>query len=352
MKLPIISDCIASGKYELPTALNVLETYPQFIICRFKPRDGNPDKMDKIPIDWRTTRATSALDTKIWLPAREAILTASALGENYGIGFVFTHNDPFWFLDIDNCLEPCGTKWSSLANELVTMFDGAAIEVSSSGKGLHIFGSGTASDHKSRDSQGLGLEFYTEKHFVALTGDHIKGDIEKDFTDKLPLLVKDYFSVSIKEKENNEWTTEPCEDWSGFKNDEELIRHACEAQSAHSIFKNKATFHDLWNANGDALSKSYPSSSHSCGYDESAADMALACHLAFWTGKDCERIKHLMLQSELNRDKWNREDYLNRTILNACKQVDKFFIQKINNNINSTKPEPLPTLPHVMVSLP
>jgi hypothetical protein len=47
--------------------------------------------------------------------------------------------------------------------------------------------------------------------------------------------------------------------------------------------------------------------------------MALASHLAFWTGKDCARIERIMLRSKLVRDKWDREDYRHRTILNACK---------------------------------
>ena len=39
--------------------------------------------------------------------------------------------------------------------------------------------------------------------------------------------------------------------------------------------------------------------------------------LAFWTGRDCERIRALMNKSALARDKWEREDYLPRTILGA-----------------------------------
>ena len=59
---------------------------------------------------------------------------------NYSIGFVFISADPYWFLDIDHARE--GDKWSELAVSLCNAFPGAHIEVSQSGEGLHIFGSG------------------------------------------------------------------------------------------------------------------------------------------------------------------------------------------------------------------
>ena len=79
------------------------------------------------------------------------------------------------------------------------------------------------------------------------------------------------------------------------------------------------TFRDLWEANADALGKRWPSSTGGA-YDGSSVDAALATHLAFWTGKNCERIRELMYRSALVRDKWEArgEYYLPRTILRAC----------------------------------
>jgi P4 family phage/plasmid primase-like protien len=120
-----------------------------------------------------------------------------------------------------------------------------------------------------------------------------------------------------------EWTNDPCPEWRGPTDDDELIRRALRSQSGAAAFSNKASFADLWNANEEALSHTYPAEGRS--YDASRADAALAQHLAFWTGKDCERIHRLMGQSKLVRDKWDREDYLPRTILGAVsRQIDVF----------------------------
>src|SRR5574344_502509 len=60
-------------------------------------------------------------------------------------------------------------------------------------------------------------------------------------------------------------------------------------------------------------------------YDSSMADAGLAQHLAYWTGNNCDRIFTLMWRSGLVREKWQREDYLQRTILRAVALQDKFY---------------------------
>jgi hypothetical protein len=59
------------------------------------------------------------------------------------------------------------------------------------------------------------------------------------------------------------------------------------------------------------------------GGDDSRADAGLCCHLAFWTGKNPERIGRLFNQSKLaNRDKWQkREDFRRPTISNSIDNI-------------------------------
>ena len=57
----------------------------------------------------------------------------------------------------------------------------------------------------------------------------------------------------------------------------------------------------------------------------SEADFALASKLAFWCGPDADRIERLMRQSGLVRPKWDRRDYLSRTIANALKDRTEFY---------------------------
>lgn len=123
-----------------------------------------------------------------------------------------------------------------------------------------------------------------------------------------------------------EWTTAPCAEWRGPADDDALIQRAMRSQSTASAFGGKATFADLWAGNGEALGRSYPDPVRP--YDASQADAALAQRLAFWTGKDCERIRRLMARSALARDKWNRADYLQRTILGAVGRQEEVLTDK------------------------
>ena len=86
-----------------------------------------------------------------------------------------------------------------------------------------------------------------------------------------------------------------------------------QSRSATNIFGGKATPRQLWDADADALGRAFPDEGRP--YDESAADAALVQHLAFWTGKNCERMLRLMLRSGLKREKWDRDPkYLPNTI--------------------------------------
>lgn len=98
-----------------------------------------------------------------------------------------------------------------------------------------------------------------------------------------------------------------------------------QSRSSTSAFGNRASFSDLWTANVEALGRAYPDAAGR-PYDCSAADAALAAHLAFWTGADCQRILKIMQRPEcgLQREKYERPDYLQRTILVAvarCTEV-------------------------------
>src|SRR5271165_4113780 len=115
--------------------------FTQYIVYQVVDSSSRPGKTDKFPIDPITLNKINAHDSRNWLPRHIAEERAAKLGNGYGVGFVFTEQDPLWFLDLDDCLMADGT-WSPLACELVSKLDGAYVEVSLSGRGLHIIGSG------------------------------------------------------------------------------------------------------------------------------------------------------------------------------------------------------------------
>lgn len=297
---------------DLPQPLMPLAAYKQFIVYLLQPSTSRPGKTDKFPCDFRTGRVVSAHQSEYWTDYKTAIAASIQFGGNYGIGFTFTDQDPFWFLDIDDCLQPDNT-WSPIAIELCTMFAGCAVEVSQSGKGLHIFGSGRPPEHAAKN-EALGLEFYHNLRFVALSGVGAIGNAAFDATAILPTFVEKYVQPSVRVNDTG-WTDCAREDWNGPEDDDELIRRAMMSTSAAASFAGKASFADLWSGDMEVLSRCYPDPAR--GYNSSQADAALAQHLAFWTGNNCERIQRLMEQSGLVRDKYDRDDYLPRTITKA-----------------------------------
>lgn len=317
---------------ELPEALAPMGAYRQFIVYLTQPSRTRPGKTDKFPCDFRTGRVVSAHDPAYWTDAPTAIAAAVTLGGTYGVGFVFTESDPFWFLDLDGCVLPDGSDWSDLAKSFCAAFAGAAIEVSQSGRGLHIFGTGRPPAHGCKN-EPLHLEFYHSGRFVALTGTHATGNAAADFTHLLPSIVAQFFPPDASQALEQEWTDTPVAEWRGPSDDDDLIRRALRSQSTASAFGGRASFADLWTANVAALTAAYPDDTRA--YNASQADAALAQHLAFWTGKDCERISRLMGKSALYRDKWDREDYLPRTISGAVGRQFEVLTDK--------EPEPLPT---------
>ncbi len=313
-------------------ALEALKAHRQFILYRLSPSQTRPGKTDKFPCN-ASGRVVSAHDPANWMSADSAGRFAQQFGNGYGIGFVLTPDARRFCLDIDNCLQPDG-QWSPLALQLCAMFPGAAIEVSASNCGLHIWGSYTGDMplHGCKN-EALGIELYTDKRFIALgRPDGTTGNVATDCTMAVHSAIALYFQPDAAQALAQEWTTAPCAEWRGPTDDDALIQRAMRAQSTASAFGGKATFADLWAGNAEALGRSYPDPLRP--YDASSADAALAQRLAYWTGRDCERIKRLMEGSALNREKWGREDYLQRTILGAVGRQEEVLTDKA--------PAPLP----------
>lgn len=288
----------------LPGAFRLLGNYKQFILYN---QDGEPTNPVTLkPID-------AQLPTS-WMDFDTAVNLGNTLG--LGVGFVFTDQDPFFFLDIDNCL--VNGAWSDLAQTICKQFVGCAMEVSKSGTGLHIFGTGNPVHARCKNTT-LNIEFYTTKRYAALTGMNATGDINYTPPD-LQTLVNAYFYADSVDPA--EWTDGPAAEWNGPEDDEKLIKKALKSKSA---FGNRASFAELWTADPEALGARYPDPKGERPFDYSSADAALLQHLAFWTGRDCGRIERLFRQSKLMREKWeDRGDYRERSILHAtghCKAV-------------------------------
>jgi primase-polymerase (primpol)-like protein len=196
--------------------------------------------------------------------------------------------------------------WSDSANWATSCFPGAAVEVSQSGKGLHIFGSGSAAldpDHGCRRA-GFPVEIYTEGRLCALTGTLAAGDASLDFSAVLPQFLA---HCGLPERvETLELEDGRDERFTGAHwDDDELVQRMCDMpQSIGTMFARKGHPKALWTADADALAKTslaVGGRADGCPYDRSAADAALMYWLSFWTGRDLPRMARLFERSALYR---------------------------------------------------
>lgn len=289
----------------IPSSGGVGFTHSKFIICKLEPRG---DRTEKMPCN--AQGIVSSLHTADRMTLEEAQQLAASLGANYRAG-VIMDGDGRFCIDIDGAL--VDNAWSQLATELCTTFAGCYVEVSQSGKGLHIFGySASIPPHASKNVP-LHIELYSDNRFICL-GQSGQGDMFFDAAAPLNAVVSRYFPAQ-EQTTAAEWTTTHVPQSSPLPDDDKLIAKACAATSAAGVFGARGTFKDLWQGDTTAYEG-----------DASSADAALAQHLAFWAGNNCERIERLMRLSALKRDKWdNHKSYMQRTILGAVSRQTNWY---------------------------
>lgn len=321
---------------KLPIPFEPLRAYNQFIVYEIGTKKDHPGKLTKIPVCYRTGRKVDAHDPKNWVDAELAIKSAKQLGSKYGVGFVLTENDPFFFVDLDNCVSPDGAL-SVIAECVLLMFDGAAVEKSISKSGLHIIAKGFALADRIKNS--IGLELYFKKRFIALTGFEVTGTADMECQNGLNWLIRKYFVNPQAGDQPKKKISISCADTElggclhadeNFTDlaDEDLIAKLLNSKTKQvSLLDTKASFKDLWERNIEQLAKAFPDVGRLDGYDESRADMALASHLAYWTKNDKARIIRLMWKSALQRSKWLRDDYIKETISKVCSDSNSNYAE-------------------------
>lgn len=294
-------------------------SFLHFIVCKIVPSQSKPGRTEKMPCD--IAGQVVSLHTADRMSHRQAIDTATRLGDSYRPA-VILNGDGRFCVDIDGALQDDNT-WSPLATELCQTFAGCYVEVSQSGRGLHIFGYSPSIPEHACKNIPLHIELYTSDRFICMGG-AAQGDMMHDASASLNAVVARYFPQT-EQLNSAEWTTTHNPAACPIEDDARLIEKALNGkQGAGAIFGSKATFRDLWERNTEVLADAYPDTERK--YDASSADAALAQHLAFWTGGNCERIERLMRQSALVRPKWDsHKSYMQRTITGACARQTTYY---------------------------
>lgn len=290
----------------------------QFLLWKLsRTRDGS---ITKLPVNPRTREVCDAHDPTAWATEEEV----RATGEP--VAFVLTKTDPYFFLDLDACRQ--GDGWQPYAVNMMQPFAsrGAAIEISQSGNGLHIAGMMDPKGvelfrNKWRDGEGHAFEFYFKDRFIAFGADGWRGSWQANCTDLIQKV------VPVRDLTDAELPMERDPAWVGPEDDDALIERMMAAEGgARQQFGHAPTIRDLWTAN--SLDRFFPAEGDG-GFDASSADHSLMSHLAFWTGKDPQRMDRLFRRSNLMRDKYGkRKDYQQSTILAGLRGTNAVLGQK------------------------
>ncbi len=117
-------------------------------------------KVAKLPFSLIDGKANDWNHPKRWIDFNEAKT------KNKPLGFVLVEEDRIICIDLDHAIQD--GKLTPMAKEVVENFAGTYMEVSQSGKGIHIFAQGTIPDNLNLSSRGI--EIYKKNRYIALTG--------------------------------------------------------------------------------------------------------------------------------------------------------------------------------------
>src|SRR5712692_10173422 len=160
---------ILRERFETKGILRELAGYPNFVMWRYSPVDG---QRKKPPFDPNTHQSASPTEPQTW-GTLETALTALATGKYQGIGFMLSHS-PFSGIDLDHSVKE--GKLFPWAQALVETMDTYGEYSPSWNKaegtgGVHLLVEG-----KPPGSKKVGnIEVYGEKHYLTITTNHLPG---------------------------------------------------------------------------------------------------------------------------------------------------------------------------------
>ena len=305
--------------------------------------DTDRDEWTKVPVDVNTGGYARSTDPETWTTFDAAVAYHERRDRDTdGIGFVVHDGDTVLGLDLDDCRDPDTGDREAWADDVLDDAQTYA-EISPSETGLRGFGLGFVPDGGNRGDieDGAGhLEMYDSGRYLTVTGQRVDGspDEVRQVNDEIADIHAEHIADPEPEREAPDPAGDggvradspaanptPDGDSSGSTDagsdlsDDELLAKATDAENGDK-------FRRLWNGN----TTSYPS--------HSEADLALAGLLAFWTGGDRRRIDRLFRQSDLYREKWDREDYRERTINKALRGRSEYYDPDAHDDGATSRP--------------
>ncbi|HYT95319.1 MAG TPA: hypothetical protein VEL76_41760, partial [Gemmataceae bacterium] len=245
-------------------------------------------------------RQAKTNDSRSWSDFDKAVKAYRAGGWE-GIGFVFSKDDPYCGVDLDDCRDPRTGDLDPWAVDLVAAMGGYA-EISPSGTGVKVIVKAVKPAGRSKGKYESGeVEVYDRGRYFALTGLALPDSLAEvtERQEQLETVYCRVFGEQAAAAHRQPGSNGRCGSPSfrarvqgGGKpydqlTDDDLLQLAGAA-------KNAAKFRALWD--GDT-------SGH--GGDDSKADAALCAILAYWCRRDANRMDRLFRRSGLMRPKWD-----------------------------------------------
>jgi len=262
-----------------------LKARRQWVCYRIEERDG---KKTKIPYrtDKVVRRKARTNDPATWHTFDEVL---EAVGEPRnrfdGIGFMLSDADPYVFIDLDHIVD--GGVIEKWAREIIDTV-GSYTEFSQSGTGIHVIARAEKPGPRCRTHKHPQFEIYDSVRLVVFTGKVLPGS-PAEIRDAQEAISEIYFEVFAENPRN----VPP----------KETTKNARPVGMSDPMLIEKATSA----ANGDKFGRLWNGNTGDYNGDDSAADMALCCMLAFWTQRDPVRMDRLFRESGLMRGKWDEK---------------------------------------------
>jgi putative DNA primase/helicase len=133
----------------------------------------------KVPVDPNTSTNARTNDPDTWAYFDTAALVYTEGGYDKaghklrGVGFVFTEDDPYAGIDLDDCRDPHADQIGAWADRIVRIA-GTYAEVSPSGTGVKLYGLGIVPGG-GRKWGDQGAEIYSARRWFAVTGEKLDG---------------------------------------------------------------------------------------------------------------------------------------------------------------------------------
>ena len=258
-----------------------MRNYPQWVVWCYEDRGPKPTKVPYSPID--PARHADVTDASTWAAFYQAV-DAAAVHKMDGIGFVFTKNDPFAGIDLDDAKGDAATLDRQL--KVYKEFDSYS-ESSPSNLGLHIIVKGSVPSGRRRSS----IEVYSDGRFFTMTGKVYNASPIQDRHGLLNIL------------------------WAQMAGGNDAAKAFYDPQAPQKHSDEEVVTQALKAVNGDKAQLLLQGKWEDAGYpSQSEADFALVDILAFYT-QNREQIRRIFSQTPLGaREKAKRNNYVNRMI--------------------------------------